>query len=239
MKDFREADLLTNERFWPYHVGLPGPWQPPGAAALLPAGTSGVLIRVEEAGFARIDFGRDGLHRVPVAATDLVERANRVRRGELDKMAPNYALAIGSKLVDAAADPPRAFPFRDALVQRAFLSVFADPRGEGFEALAAALEPLRSRAGLLTVLFPHGERPGPEVWERLRAIGWPVPFVQDQLAGAYTRSLLPDGAAPPALLLQSPEGRVLFQGAADPGVVTALRAAVDEAAPPAAANAAR
>ena len=62
----------------------------------------GVLIRVEASGLARIDFGRDGLYEVPVGATDLVERANRIRTGELRKMAPNFVLAIGPRLVDSA-----------------------------------------------------------------------------------------------------------------------------------------
>jgi hypothetical protein len=231
------ANLLESERFWPYQVGLPQPWAPRDGAAPLPAGASGVLIRVEEGGFARIDFGRDGLHRVPVAATDLVERANRVRRGELDKMAPNYVLAIGPRLVDAASDPPRAFSFRDVTEQRAFLSVFADPRSADFEALARGLAPLRQRAGLLTILFPQGDQPDPEVWKRLRALGWPVPYVPDHLADAYTRSLLPEDAAPPRLLLQSPEGRVLFAGVATPAILPELAAAVDGALPAATAAA--
>jgi hypothetical protein len=63
--------------------------------ALPTDGSVGVLIRVEDGGIARIDFGRDGLREVPIAMTDLVDRANRVRSGELVKLAPNFVLAIG------------------------------------------------------------------------------------------------------------------------------------------------
>src|SRR5262245_28318631 len=71
-------NLLASERFWPYHVALPKAWKPPGSQQALPAGTRGVLIRVEREGLARVDFGRDGLVEVPVDATDLVAQAERV-----------------------------------------------------------------------------------------------------------------------------------------------------------------
>ena len=87
-----EQNLLASERYWPYHVALTKPFQ-----ALRP-GTTGVLIRVESSSVARIDFGRDGLFEVPVAATDLVARANRVQRGELAKRAPNFVFALGPRL---------------------------------------------------------------------------------------------------------------------------------------------
>jgi hypothetical protein len=226
-----EASLATNERFWPYHVGLIRAWQPEGREAPLPLGTRGVLIRADEAGQARIDFGRDGLFEVPVEATDLVELANRVRRGELEKMAPNYVLAIGPRLVDAAADPPRGFPFREVGKQRAFLSVFADPQRADFESLAEALAPLRQHAGLMTILFPQGGRPDSSVYERVRAADWPVPFVHDHLTQPYTNTLLPDGIEPPAILVQTPEGRVLFQRRWTPELTAELLAAIDRAVP--------
>jgi hypothetical protein len=226
-----EASLVANERFWPYHVGLLRAWQPEGREAPLPLGTRGVLIRIDDAGQARIDFGRDGLFEVPVAATDVVELANRVRRGELEKMAPNYVLAIGPRLVDAAADPPRGFPFRDVGEHGAFLSVFADPQGEDFEGLAAALAPLRQRAGLMTLFFPQGGRQDAVVYERVRAADWPIPFVHDHLTQPYTTTLLPDGIEPPAILLQTPEGRVLFQRRWTPEVTEELLAAIDRAVP--------
>ena len=226
-----EANLVANERFWPYHVGLIRAWQPEGRDAPLPVGTRGVLIRIDESGQARIDFGRDGLFEVPVAATDIVELANRVRRGELEKMAQNYVLAIGPRLVDAAADPPRGFPFRDVGAHGAFLSVFADPQGEDFEGLAAALAPLRQRAGLMTLFFPQGGHPDSSVYERMRAAEWPIPFVHDHLTQPYTTTLLPDGIEPPAILLQSPEGRLLLQRRWTPEITDELLAAIDRALP--------
>lgn len=218
-----ERNLLASERFWPYHVGLTKPFQ-----ALRP-GTTGVLIRVETSSVARIDFGRDGLFEVPVAATDLVDRANRVRRGELTKKAPNFVLALGPRLVDTSSEPALQYSFERAGEQRSFLAVFADPGAKGFADLAKALAPLTQRDGLLTILLPQGEHPDPEVYGKLRTLEWNVPFVYSHLTGPYTRSLLPAGAARPALMLQTPEGRVLFQSEWKAGVAAELNAALDAA----------
>jgi hypothetical protein len=224
-----EGNLLERERFWPYHVALVEPWQPPGRAQPLRAGTQGVLIRVESSGAARIDFGRNGRWTVPLGATDLLLNANRIRSGELHKSVPNFALAIGTKLLDSGSERLAPLGLARAAEQRGFLCVFADPGAEGFAELAAALAPLRERAGLMTVLFPQARGADAETRERLRALAWPVPFVYDALAPAYTRSLLPDGTPRPALLLQTSEGRVLFQGPWSAHALLELRVALDRA----------
>jgi hypothetical protein len=216
-------NLLASERFWPYQVELRDPLVP------LAAGTIGVLVRVEPAGLARIDFGRDGRRVVAVEQTDVVERAEQVRRGELWKPAPNLVHAIGARLVDPDADPPRALEPLALLGAPAVLSVFADPAAEAFGEIAAALAPLCGRHGVATVFFPQGERPGPETRDRLRAAGWAVPFAMDAFVQGYTSALLDDGLSPPAILLQSPEGRVLVQSAWRPGLADELRSAIDGA----------
>lgn len=226
-----EQSLQTNERFWPYQVALTRPWQPPGRDKPLPARTLGVLIRIEPSGAARIDFGRHGVYEVPVAETNLVEEANRVRRGELRKMAPNFVLAIAPRLVDTASDEPRALPVAESSKYRNFLCVFTDPGAKGFPALARALAPLAGRDGLLTILFPKSDQPDLKMREQLRGLGWKVPFVLGYMAEAYSRTLLPDGASLPYLMLNTREGRVLFQAPWSPDALPRLTAAVDAALP--------
>jgi hypothetical protein len=222
-------NLLASERFWPYQVALVEPWRPDGRPQPLQAGARGVLIRVEASGRPRIDFGRNGRHVVPLGVTDLLQGANRIRRGEERKLGPNFALAIGSKLVDPGGERLAPFPLPEALERPGFLCVFADPDAEGFAPLAAALAPLRERHGVLTIFFPQGQHSDARIRDRLRALGWTVPFAYDFLAEAYSRSLLPDATALPALLLQTNEGRLLFQGEWRAGIVPELASALDAA----------
>jgi hypothetical protein len=221
----REASLLANERFWPYQV------------ALQSDGSVGVLIRVEPGGNARIDFGRDGLRYVPIADTDLVERANRVRSGALDKPAPNFVLAIGSRLVDSSGPKLAPYSFETVAQMAGFLCVFADPSAASFAEVAGALAPLRERQGVATILFPLGPISDAVVRERLQALGWTVPFVYDHLSEAYSRTLLPDTLTPPAVLLQTSEGRVLLASAWHADVTAKLVSALEVAFPAATASA--
>jgi hypothetical protein len=192
-------------------------------------GALGVLIRVDASGTARIDFGRAGLREVPVGKTDLVARANRVRRGYLEKMAPNFLLALGPRLVDSAGEALRPLPYSNVAEHAGFLCVFADPVGITFPALAAALAPLRDHRGVETILFPQGEIADSLMRERLLEVEWRVPFVFDHLAEAYTRSLLAAEAKLPFVMLLTREGRVLYAGTWKPSIEPQLRAALEEA----------
>ena len=221
-------NLLASERFWPYHVALTRAWQPPGAPKALPAATRGVLIRVEREGLARVDFGRDGLYAVPVDATDLVAQAERVRRGELLKTAPNFALAIGPRLLEPGATRPQPVSLADTMQKRGFLAVFADPGAEGFPALAKSLAPLSGPSDVATILFPQSERSDAEIAEQLRSQGWGVPFVMGRLSEAYTKTLLPEGTPLPAVTLQSSEGRLLYAARWSEEGLPALKQALAE-----------
>lgn len=196
------ANLLENERFWPYQTALTTAFQS------LPAGSVGVLIRVDSAKTARIDFGRDGRFEVPVPATDVIERSNAIRLGKASKLAPNFVLALGPRLLDASN--ARGLPFKTVAAHRLFLCVFADPWRKEFGPLVAQISALR-HPGLLTILFPQGRRPDGEVLAQLHAMQWTAPYLPDHFSDPYTKSLLSDGTALPAVMLQTAEGRVLFE----------------------------
>lgn len=231
------ANLLDNESFWPYHVLLVRAWQAPGRQRPLRRGERGVLLWVEPAGVAHIDFGRSGRFDVPVDATDLVENANRIRLGELQKMGPNQALSIGPRLVDGAAARLEPFPYDALAGVRGYLEVFADPGTDGFAELAAALAPLGARKDVISVLFPQGGRTDAQVLDRLHEVDWKVPFVYGFLCESYTRSLLRAGDTPPFLLLQTNEGRVLYRGPwTGDAVTTGIASAMDAAFGPAPAG---
>jgi hypothetical protein len=221
-----ELNLPASDRFWPREVALTRAFRPAEARPLA-AGSTGVLIRVEDSGVARVDFGRDGLYEVPVGDTDLVEHANRIRRGDSEKDAPNFLYSIAPRLGDAASAEPRAFPYGDAAEHRLFLAVFADPGAPDFGALAKSLAPLRGRSELLTILFPQGRHPDIRVREQLRELEWTVPFVYDHLAEPYTNSLIGDASPSPYLTLQSADGRVLFRAPWKTDAASELLLAID------------
>jgi hypothetical protein len=205
------ADTLgANAGAWPYQVELVASFQAPGRAQPLSAGTSGVLIRVEDATRARIDFGRDGLYDVPVAATDLVARANAVRRGTLPKEAPNLLQAIGPRLVDLGADPPREVTLAELEEKSLVVALIADPSEVGFPAMARALMAFEGREDLLLVLLGVGHHMDRDIAPRVRGAGWKAPMMLSHLADAYARTLLPAGMEAPALLLQGNEGQLYF-----------------------------
>lgn len=222
------ANLMQSERLWPYKVTLTAAWKPPGREKPLRAGTTGVLIRVESATAARVDFSADGKYDVPVDRTDLVKRANRIRRGEVKKEIPNFTLAIANRALDPTADPLVVLSPPRVATHPGFLCVFADPSGQEFPAIAAALAPLRDRHDVLTIFFPQGDHPDVPLRDRLRDLGWMVPFVYDFLSEPYTRTLLDEKTPLPAVLLQTKEGRVVFLSSWRADLVPELTAALDE-----------
>ena len=148
---------------------------------------------------------------MPIEKTDLVENAERVRRGELAKSGPNFTQAIDTRLVDSAG--PALASLSPAKADRpGFLCVFADPTAADFASLAASLAPLGDRHQVMTILFPQGDHRDAGIRDELRSLEWTVPFVYDFLSEAYTRTLIADGTPMPSLLLQTKEGRVVFQG---------------------------
>jgi hypothetical protein len=219
------GNLLENDRFWPFHVVPTRDWTPPGAEAPLPR-IPGVLVRVNDDGTLRADFGRFGRHELPVAATDVVERANQVRLGRDEKMAPNLVLTIGNKMLDTRKDGKVSHHLVDRDTElEAFLCVFADPMGDDFAALADRLRSFDGRSDLLTVVFPITERKDSSVRRRLREIDWKVPFVIDRFAEPYRRSIAGEDTALPHVMLLSREGRVLHRGGVTPDLVAQLDAA--------------
>ena len=227
--EITQQNLLASERFWPYRVTLVEAWQPPGQKKPLRKGDAGVLVRIEKSGVARIDFGGEGVIDTPVGRTDLLQNANRIRTGQLDKMAPNFLMAIGPRLVDSREESPRGMSADDLLPYQGYLCVFADVNAEGFDELARALTPLNGLRGVATVLFPQSRSGDAAISKRLRALEWKVPFVFDYLSEGYTDSLVGAHPALPMILLQTSEGRVVFQGRWQPSLTSEIRAKLDQA----------
>ena len=224
-----QANLYTSERFWPYHVELTRAWKGKGMASPLPAGTRGTVVRVGDAGKARIDFGRHGIGEVPVGSTDLVARADRVRLGTETKYLPNFIEAIGPRLIDSRGEALRPVPMSAVYPKRGFLCVFGDVGAPSFAELAAALGALAPRADLMTIVFPQGRPLDVAVHERLRALDWKVPFVFQHLSEPYTTSLIGEKPELPYVTLQTDEGRMLLAERWHPALASEIEAAITAA----------
>jgi hypothetical protein len=202
------ANLLEHEQLWPYRVTLAEAWQPPGGAAVLAAGTVGVLIRIETGGVARIDFASDGKYEIPIEKTDLVEApigssAERSRNG---RRTSSTRSARTSSILQPIRSL-RCVPRRSTI--GAPTCVYSRIRGQKeFAEMVTALRPLK--AHVETIFFPQGEQPDAATRDQLRAADWKVPFVYGFLSEPYTRTLVRDGTSLPAVMLVSNEGRLLF-----------------------------
>lgn len=204
------SNLMEGERFWPDQVALLAPWAPPGRERAIDSRFPGVLVRVLDGRSARIDFGRDGVHTVPIAKTDLLNRANAIRRGDAEKPAANFVFMIGPRLVSSSGPTPRSMPFVEAMRYDRFVLVFADPDSEGLEGIATSLRPIGLPENALVVFFPLARKTNGDVYDRLRALDWPVAFVFDHLAEPYARVLLGELPSEPRVMLVTGEGRSLL-----------------------------
>lgn len=225
-------NIMDSELFWPFRVELVRDYAPPGSETKLPR-IPGVLVRVNPDGTVRIDYARRGRHEVPIDATNLISEANRIRLGDEQKMAPNLVLTIHNKLLD----PSYAERFETSKVLgesgstlEPILCVFADPDADGFEALADELRGLSQRPGLHVVLFPLTQRKDAKTIQRLREIGWQIPFVRTTYSAAYHRSLAGAQAPLPELMLLTQEGRLLYRGGPGEGVADEIVAALPDGA---------
>jgi hypothetical protein len=232
-----QASVYENERYWPAIVALTKEWSAPGETKPLKAQYRGTLVRVEEDGRVRIDFGRHGRHDIPIDHTDLVQRANELRQGTRTKLAPNFVLRVGNSLVDPSSPQVRPHLFDEIARASGFLCIFADPRAKDFPLLAEQLAVLDGVHGVRTVLFPQSVvREDLEfVRERLQTLSWHAAFMYPQLSENYTLSLLGEIPERPRALLVSPEGRVLHGAEIGTAAsLSALRQAVERVQPPSA-----
>ena len=205
------ANVYEHEKYWPSIVALTDEWLPSSSAAALQSGYRGVLVRVNEDGNPRIDFGRHGKYDVPIGKTDLVGLANAVREGSEFKNVPNFIRQVGTRLVDSKSDEVRALPSSEVARFHTFLCVFADPADPSLPKLVEQLESLTSENGVQAIFFPQsvGREDMQAVVDRLEALSWQVPFSYPHLTADYTHSILGLDSAIPTLLLVTEEGRVL------------------------------
>lgn len=222
------ANLMEHEGAWPLQVWTTKEWASPDGVTTLKARKIGILYRVNDDGTVRLDFAAGGIHELPIDHTDVVERANAVAQGRRTKMAPNIITILGNRVLDGEAPVELPVTVGDFQGVRGFVHLVADPRSEGFAAIAQALRGVHGKYGVRTVVYPLGDPSNKETLELLRASQWRGLFVRPDLADAYRLGLSSHGEQPRVVVTTS-NGRLLLDRAWDGDAKAAIDAALEQA----------
>ena len=96
------AAALSDSRNWPFYVSPRESTVIDGTRLF--AGVRGVLLRVEDDNTVVVDFGRDGIHRLPVESTNVIAQAEAIAAGVVTKELPNFARMTTSAVVRHSPD---------------------------------------------------------------------------------------------------------------------------------------
>ncbi|MEM7412560.1 MAG: hypothetical protein AAF430_20180 [Myxococcota bacterium] len=196
--------------YWPYRVHLDEPWAPEGEQPI--AQQRGLLMRVEDAEHLRVDFGRYGMHSVPVGMTDVLEQTKALRAEGNDGKIDNATRMIGRALGDPRWEPWRAYRRTDAAhrdlllvgmpLDRALLAQMQEP-----------LSALDATDRVRVVMLFQGEITDQEIFDVLFELGWTMPWLLQRHTRGGTEAYLNEAEGLPWLALVTPNGRLLHQQA--------------------------
>lgn len=224
-EEITRANLFDHESDWPYRVALSRSWKPAGHDGDFGwgEGTLGVLTRFDEVRGVKIDFGRFGVHWVPIDATDVVARANQIRTGELEKLAPNLAVALNHRLLDPTERTLREARDDLFLVPKDdYILVFADPAEASFAKVALATRRWAALPNAIVVLIALNERPDAHVYKFCYDAGFRGTFLMATYAAPNASAYLEPGAKPPVVQLRTAEGRVRFEAPWTPNLAETI-----------------
>ncbi len=201
-------NLPLRDDYWPQKVHLTKSWAPESGEAVRPIG---VLVRVESPELARIDFGHQGIHEVPIGVTDLVERANELREQGPGSKIGNVTRMIGGALGDPRSEVWQPYP-RSEVAGQDFLLVAAPLDAALLREMAEPLARVDAMNGVRVIYMAQGDTTTEEILRVLHEIGWTTPFLRQRFVRAATDGYLGEELTLPWLGLLTPNGRVLHQG---------------------------
>ncbi len=224
----RLAALYADEASWPTRVWLEEPMVDASGEVVVKPKRPGVLVFVRRNGDLRVDFGRQGAHTVPIARTNFVGEAARVRSGEASKTYPNLLGMVMNRVVEFDAERLRPHKLdADAIRGGRILLVFADAATADVEALSAFAAGVKAAGDVrLTTFVPITDERDGDVAIDLLAGGWSDPFVMTPMARSYVPAMLEPGTPRPFARLSTDEGRILAEGPPDEATLGAMREAL-------------
>lgn len=235
----KSEDAATNaiyesSAYWPPRATLTADWTPAGNGRILAKGQGGILIRLEPGPpvEALIDFGRRGLHRIPIEQTDIAYRVRQLSSGDMNKEFPNWSMMLGrgfSRIAPGSGalniEVKALLPYRHLLI------IYLDGNPEAMrrvaEELAADVE-LYAATKTFPVVFPRENfaASGPStVIESMQTNGLEeIAFMAPHVSEPYARSIDHKVPGYPALVLADVEGKTLYEPGVEPRTVQGMMA---------------
>ncbi len=210
-------NVMERSDLWPFRVALSEDREL-DRGTVLKAGRTAVLIRVEKTGedgeVAICDYGGDGIHRIDVESTDLVERMRRIRAEPASKDLANYVEMMANKfrLPDGSGEfisPPLPF-YKE---KRGFLFVYID-REESYESLAgrlAEVAPMIDEKKVIPLVLPVFPYVDSEFGPKILDLEMDVGIFPAFLCYPFIRTLQHEPGSESMLVLTDMDGRILYR----------------------------
>lgn len=214
--------LYHQSTLWPPKTALVEDFKPSSTdTRAIPAGREAVVIRMEsdDPPLVLLDFGRLGLHRVPIPKTDFRERAEKIASAALIKETPNWTMMIGrgfSRLnpVSGASN----VPLTDLEEIERFLVVYLDGDKEVMRTIGQLLSEYKAEletSRTLPVIFGTGDfvRVGEATYLKiLRENGLSEQiFMVPHISVPYARSMAHEISQTPGIVLVDTDGKTLHK----------------------------
>lgn len=210
--DLTSQSLPAHSDFWPPKIHLTGDVET--RTGTFSTGQRGVLLRIEgNPAIAVVDFGRDGIHEVPLDQTDALATARRIKDGEEPKPLPNYLSMLGPpKLFRAVEGKMKAIPLHETGDWKGFLFLYLPVEDLDWTAFAGLLEEnkdLVRKTGLQPLLLPLSRIKDAELFQKLKEYSLPVAVMHDFLGFSFLNALAHQPGDGPLFVATDLNGKVI------------------------------
>ena len=210
--DLISESLPGHSDFWPPKIHLTEDVET--RKGTLSAGQRGVLLRIEGGpAIAVVDFGRDGIHEVPLDKTDALATARRIKDGEKDKPLPNYLSMLGPpKLFHAVEGKMKAISLHETGDWKGFFLLYLSVEDLDWAALAGLLQEnkdLIRKTGLQPLLLPLSRVEDAELFQKIREHSLPVAVMHGFLGFSFLNALAHHPGDGPLFVATDLNGKIL------------------------------
>jgi len=202
--------ILTNSGFWPYRVSLVEPYE--SALGSLRSGVTGVLIRVEtdDNGEAQlvVDFGRNGLCRLPTDLTDIETQIEQIESGVIVKSLPNYVQMLANKFALLLPDLNYKLKLEEFEDYDGFVFVYAHAL-ESVETLLDQVSLIPGNEKYIPLVLPQSDLDGEVLRQTIREHPITAGVLFTHLVGPYQQTLAHDVGSGDVIVVTDMDGRIL------------------------------